>query len=76
MFPQLRDGPPIHLQNFNSELLLSKGNTGTKSETETQGKVIQKLPHLGIHPECRHQTQTLLWMPRSTCRQEPNTAFS
>jgi hypothetical protein len=26
---------------------------------------------LGIHPKCRHQTQSLLLMPRSTCWQEP-----
>jgi hypothetical protein len=37
-------------QNFNSELLLSKGNTGTKSGADTKGKAIQCLPHLGIHP--------------------------
>jgi hypothetical protein len=49
--------PPTHPQNFNLELLLSKGNTGTKSGAETEGKVIQRLPHLGIHPTCRHQTQ-------------------
>ena len=34
---------------------------------ETEGKAIQRLPHLGIHPIYSHQTQTLLWMPRSTC---------
>jgi hypothetical protein len=28
-------------------LLLSKGNAGTKSGTETEGKAIQKLPYLG-----------------------------
>jgi hypothetical protein len=39
-----------------------------------RGKATQRLPHLGIHPICRHQTQTLLWMPRSTCWQEPGIA--
>jgi len=34
-------GPHTHLQNFNSELLLSKGNTGTKGITETEGKDIK-----------------------------------
>jgi hypothetical protein len=34
MAPQLRDGA-THLQNFNPELLLSKENARTKSETET-----------------------------------------
>jgi hypothetical protein len=29
-------GPPIRLQNFNPEFLLSKGNTGTKSGAETE----------------------------------------
>ena len=30
--------PPTHLQNFNPELLLSKGNAEIKSEAETEGK--------------------------------------
>jgi hypothetical protein len=38
-------GPPTHLKNINPELLLSKGNAGTKSETETEGKAIQTLPY-------------------------------
>ena len=49
------------------ELLLSKGNTGTMSGAETEGKAIQTLPHLGIHPIYSHQTQMLLWMPGSAC---------
>jgi hypothetical protein len=32
---------------------------------KTDRKAIQRLPHLGIHPIYRHQTQTLLWMPRT-----------
>jgi hypothetical protein len=64
-------GPPTHLQNFDPELLLSKRNTGTKSGAVTEGKAIQKLPHLGIYHICRHQTQTLLLMP-SACWQEPD----
>ena len=39
--------PPTCLKNINPELLLSKGNAGTKSGTETEGKAIQKLPYLG-----------------------------
>ena len=39
---------PTHLHNFNPELPLSKGNTGTKSGEE--GKAIQSLPHLGMDP--------------------------
>ena len=50
-------GPTTHLQNFNPELLLSKGRTGAKSGAETEGKVIQRLPLLGIHPTCTHQTR-------------------
>jgi hypothetical protein len=57
--------PPIKLKNINPEFLLSKGNAETKNGAETKGKAIQRLPHLGIHPICRHQTQTLLLMPRS-----------
>ena len=38
--PPLMDGAPTHLQNFNPELLLSKGNAGAKSRAETKGKVI------------------------------------
>jgi hypothetical protein len=55
-------GPPTYLKNINPELLLSKGNAGAKSEAKTEGKTIQRLPHLEIHPICSHQTQTLLLM--------------
>jgi hypothetical protein len=34
------------------------------------------LPHVGIHPIYRQQTQTLLLMPRSACWQEPDIAVS
>lgn len=30
----------------------SKGNAGTESGAETEGKTIQRFPHLGIHPIC------------------------
>jgi hypothetical protein len=53
---------------------LKKGNkiiTGGKMETrcgaEMEGKAIQRLPHLGIHPIYSHQPQTLLCMPKSAC---------
>jgi hypothetical protein len=45
----LRD-EDTHLKNINPEFLLSKGNTGTKSGAETEGKAIQGLPHLPLHP--------------------------
>jgi hypothetical protein len=55
-------------------MLLRKGNkipmervTETKFRAETEGKTIQRLPHLGIHPIINHQTQTLLQMPTSAC---------
>jgi hypothetical protein len=56
-----------HFQSINPEFLLSKGNAGTKSGAETEEKAIQGLPHLGIHPICRHQICTLLLMPKSAC---------
>jgi hypothetical protein len=51
-------------------------NAGTKGGAETEGKAIQRLPHLGIHPTYRHQTQTLLWMPINACWREPDKAVS
>ena len=36
--------------------ILMGGNTETKCGAETKGKDIQRLPHLGIHPICSHQT--------------------
>jgi hypothetical protein len=37
-----------------------KGVKETKYGAETEGMIIQRLPHLGIHPIYNHQTQTLL----------------
>jgi hypothetical protein len=42
-------GPFTHLKNTNPELFLSKGNAGTKSGAETEGKSMQRLPHLGTY---------------------------
>jgi hypothetical protein len=39
------------------------GDTETKCGAETEGKAIQRLSHLRIHPRYSYQTQTLLWMP-------------
>jgi hypothetical protein len=47
-------GPSTHLKIFNIEMFLSKGKTGTKYGTETEGKAIQRPPHLWIHPICTH----------------------
>jgi hypothetical protein len=55
-------------------LLLRMGNkvpmegvTETKFGAETEGKTMERLPHLGIHPIYNHQTQTLLHMPERFC---------
>jgi hypothetical protein len=45
----------------------TRGNMETKCGAETEGKAIQRLPHLGIHPIYSHQTCILLWMPGSAC---------
>jgi hypothetical protein len=37
--------------------ILSGGNTETKCGTETEGKAIQRLSHLGIHPIYGHVTK-------------------
>jgi hypothetical protein len=56
--------------------ILMGGNIETKCAIETEGKVIQRLPYLVIHPIYSHQNQTLLWMARSTCWQESDIAVS
>ena len=66
----------IILSEVNQSQKNTHGNIGTKSGTETEGKATQRLPHLGIHPTCRHQTQTLLWMSRSAYWQELDIAVS
>jgi hypothetical protein len=43
-----------------------EGVTETNCEAETEEMTIQRLTHLGIHPICNHQTQTLLWLPTIT----------
>ena len=70
-------------QCVDTTILLRRGNqismekvTETKFRTETQGKIIQRLPHLGIHPINNHQTQTLLQMWTRASWQEPDKAVS
>jgi hypothetical protein len=41
--------------------------TEIKFRAEMEGRTIQKLPHLEIHPIYNHQTQTLLHMPARFC---------
>jgi hypothetical protein len=40
--------------------ILMGGDTETTCGAETEGKAIQRLPHLGIKPIYSHQSQTLL----------------
>ena len=46
------------------------GDIETKCGAETEGKAIQRLPYLGIHPINCHQNPTLLWMTRSAYQKE------
>jgi hypothetical protein len=50
--------------------------TETKFRAETEGRTIQRLPHLGIHSIYKHQTQTLLHMPERFYWQDPDIAIS
>jgi hypothetical protein len=59
-------------QSMDTLVLLRRGNkipmggvTETACGAETEGKAIERLPHLEIHPIYSHQTQTVLWMPTS-----------
>jgi hypothetical protein len=61
-------------QNVDASVLLGRvnkiltgGNMETKCGAETEGKAIQRLPHLRIHPIYSHQIQTLLWMLGGAC---------
>ena len=47
--------------------ILTRGNIETNCGAETEGKAIQRVPLMGIHPIYSHQIQTLLWMPGSAC---------
>jgi hypothetical protein len=42
--------------------ILTGGNMETKCRAETEGKAIQRLSHMGIHPIYSHQTWILLQM--------------
>jgi hypothetical protein len=47
--------------------IFMEGFRETKFGAETEGRTIQRLPHLGTHPINNHQTQTLLHMPTRFC---------
>ena len=53
-----------------------EGVTETKCGAKTEGKAIQWLSHLGIHPIYKHQTQAQFWMPTRACWQESGKAIS
>jgi hypothetical protein len=46
--------PPI--SKFLTQKCSCPKKNKTKNEAETEGRAIQGLPHLGIHPVCRYQT--------------------
>ena len=52
------------------------GDTNTNFGEEPEGKLIQWLPHQGLHPIYSKQTQTLSWIPTGAWWQEPNIAVS
>jgi hypothetical protein len=59
-------------QSMNTSIILRRGNKlsmeevkKTKCRAETEVMVIQRWPHLGIHPTYNHKTQIFLWMPTS-----------
>ena len=61
-------------QSVHTSFLLRMGNkipmegvTETKFGAETEGRTIQRLPHLGTHPIISHQRETLLYMPARFC---------
>jgi hypothetical protein len=64
-------------QSVDTSILLRRGNkipmegvTETKFGAEMEGRTIQRLPFLGIHPINNHQTQTLLHIPTRFCWQD------
>ena len=61
-------------QSVDTSLLLRMGSkipmegvAETKVGAEMEGRTIQRLPHLGIHPIYNHQTQILLHRPERFC---------
>ena len=54
----------------------TEGDTETKCGAETEGKPIQRPPHLVIHPIYSHKIQTLLLVPTRTCSLELDIAVT
>jgi hypothetical protein len=44
-----------------------EGVTKTKFGAETEGRIIWRLPHLGMHPINNYQTQTQFHVPERFC---------
>jgi hypothetical protein len=77
--PKIQFAKPMNLkkkedQSVDMSFLLRMGNkipieevTETKFGAKTEGRTIQRLPHLGIHPINNHQTQKLWQMPTTAC---------
>jgi hypothetical protein len=66
------------LQSFleRGDKIFMGGIMETNYRAENEGKPIQKLSHLRIHPRYSQQTLTLLWMLRNACLKEPDIAVS
>ena len=57
-------------QSFDASVLLRRRNKKSHRKNygaESEGEYIQRLPHLGSHPICSPQTQTLSQMTRRAC---------
>jgi hypothetical protein len=57
---KLKKDASVLLRKENNTLM--GANIETKCRAKTEGKAIQRLSHLGIHPIYSYKTQTLLWM--------------
>ena len=71
-----------HLGSFQLPRMTNKkpmeGVTEKKFGDDTEGKIIQRLPHLGIHTILNHHTQTISLManrPSSATYAARNTSF-
>jgi hypothetical protein len=67
-----KDQGPLLLRRGNK--IPMEGVTETKFGAKTEGRTIQRLPYLGIHPINNNQTQTLLHIPTKFCWQDPDLA--
>ena len=47
------------------KIMVIEGDAEKKCGADTEGKTIQRLPHLGMHPIYSYNAQALLWMPTS-----------